>query len=116
MEQLSNSRLITWPSTVEKSNNHTVVLVDATSDEIEETANFFRTSYVNFDLYVYEGTLGELEYLGYISNCADCVLIKDSSNVQVNINHIRYGTDSKLGTPIEYFKEIERKEVDSLKI
>jgi Zn-finger protein len=67
-------------------------------------------------MYLYEGTLGELEYLGYISNCADCVLIKDTSNVQVNINHIRYGVNSKLETLIEYFKEIERKEVDSLKI
>jgi hypothetical protein len=109
MEQLSNSRLITWPSTVEKSTNHTVVLVDATSDEIEEIAGFFQISHTNFDVYLYEGTSGDLEYLNHISNSADQVIINEISNVCANINHRRYGTNSDLTSLMEYFKQIEKR-------
>lgn len=117
MEQLINSRLITWPSTVEKSINHTVVLVDATAEEIEDIANFFRTSHANFDVYLYEGTQGDLEYLGHVCNNSDCVLINNNSNVQVeNIDYVRYGTDCELESLFSYFKKIEQNEVDSIKI
>lgn len=117
MEQLINSRLITWPSTVEKSTNHTVVLVDASAEEIEDIANFFRTSHINFDVYLYESNQGDLEYLGHVSSNSECVLINNNSNIHVkNIDYVRYGTDCELESLLTYFKKIEQNEVDSFKI
>lgn len=116
MEQLINSRLITWPSTVEKSTNYTVVLIDATSQEIEEITNFFRTSHSNFDVYLYDGSQGDLQYLNHISAISDCVLINDHSQILLsNVNHKRYGINCEIAQLLEYFKEIEQSEVDNIK-
>lgn len=116
MEQLINSRLITWPSTVEKSSSHTVVVIDATSSEIEDIANFFRTSHLNFDVYLYEGPQGDLQYLNHISANSDCVLISDRSQVILsNVDYKSYGNNSDIPHLLNYFKQIEQSEVDKLK-
>lgn len=95
------SRFITYPSTVEKSNNHTVVLIDATAEELVRLERFLKISEKNFDVYLYKGEYYDLEWLNYVSKLADHILIKDNSQVRVTSAE-RYTTE-----PLDYFEQIE---------
>ena len=98
-EQLS--RFITYPSTVEKSNNHTVILIDATAEELVRLERFLKISTVDFDVYLYRGEDYDLEWLNYVHKSADHVLINDGSQVSV--------TDAERYTiePLAYFEQYE---------
>ena len=98
-EQLS--RFITYPSTVEKSNNHTVILIDATALELAQLERFLKNSNTNFDVYLYRGEEHDLEWLNNIHPLADHVLINDASQVKVT-DALRYTT-----THLDYFEQIE---------
>jgi len=98
-EQLS--RFITYPSTVEKSNNHTVILIDATAEELVRLERFLKISTVDFDVYLYRGEDYDLEWLNYVHKSADHVLINDASQVSVT-DAERYTTE-----PLEYFEQYE---------
>ena len=98
-EQLS--RFITYPSTVEKSNNHTVILIDATAEELVRLERFLKISDTNFDVYLYQGEDYDLEWLNYIHISADHVLINDTSQVKVT-DAERYTTE-----PLVYFEQYE---------
>jgi hypothetical protein len=98
-EQLS--RFITYPSTVEKSNNHTVILIDATAEELVRLERFLKISTVDFDVYLYRGEDYDLEWLNYVHKSADHVLINHASQVSVT-DAERYTTE-----PLEYFEQYE---------
>jgi hypothetical protein len=98
-EQLS--RFITYPSTVEKSNNHTVILINATAEELVRLERFLKISDVNFDVYLYRGEDYDLEWLNYIHKSADHVLINDASQVKIT-DAERYTTE-----PLAYFEQYE---------
>lgn len=102
-----NSRFVTYPSTVEKGTNHKVILIDAVDHDIEAIGLFLAASVQNFDVYLYEGTNHDLEWLNYISADADHILINDSSQVRVT-DAERYQT-----RPLSYFERIEQKTVDN---
>ena len=102
-----NSRFITYPSTVTKDTNHTVVLVDASDHDIEAIGLFLAASVQNFDVYLYEGENHDLEWLNYISSAADHILINDASQVKVT-DAERYQTK-----PLAYFEQIEQQIVDN---
>jgi hypothetical protein len=112
METLNNSRFITYPSTVEKSNNHTVVLIDATANELDRLERFLKTSDKNFDVYLYKGEDYDLEWLNYITQSSDAYLINDASQVKVSHGSIRYGQDQDLKDPLDYFGQIEQQDLD----
>lgn len=107
MSNQTNSRFITYPSTVEKSTNHIVVLIDASQDDIERIGIFLAVSQQNFDVYLYRGDLYDLEWLNYVSADAELILINDTSQVKVTPTSIRYQTN-----PLEYFQKIEQTTVD----
>jgi hypothetical protein len=107
MEKLTNSRFITYPSTVDKANNHTVILIDATTEELTRLERFLKISSIDFDVYLYQGELYDLEWLNYISKSADHILIKDSSQVSVTSSE-RYTTE-----PLDYFEKIEQLAIDN---
>jgi hypothetical protein len=98
-EQLS--RFITYPSTVEKSSNHTVILIDATALELAQLERFLKTSDLNFDVYLYRGEDYDLEWLNHVHKSADHILINDASQVSVT-DAERYTT-----TPLSYFEQYE---------
>ena len=98
-EQLS--RFITYPSTVEKSDNHTVILIDATAEELVRLERFLKISTVDFDVYLYRGEDYDLEWLNYVHKSADHVLINHASQVSVT-DAERYTTE-----PLEYFEQYE---------
>ena len=107
------SRFITYPSTVEKESNHTVVLIDAVEEDIERIGLFLKTSLQDFDVYLYRGDLYDLEWLNEIGKETDVYLINDASQVKVSPESLRYGTDQELTNPLDYFQKIEQLAVDN---
>ena len=102
MENQTLSRFITYPSTVEKSNNHTVLLIDSTEDELAQLERFLKISVQNFDVYLYQGTTGDLEWLNHINQNIDYVLINDICEVKITPGGNRYQSN-----PVEYFEQYE---------
>lgn len=102
-----NSRFITYPSTVEKSQNHTVVLIDPDIGDIERVGMFCKTSQKNYDIYLYRGETSDLEWLNYLSNIADQFLINDASYVKIT------GSEKverrKSSDILTYFQEFDNK-------
>jgi len=100
----TNSRFITPPDTVYPDSNHTVVLVDATPEDIEKINYFCNASNKNYDIYLYKGDYDDLQWLGAVTNLADHVLINESS--QVTISGI--GNQSKFSLNVlEYFQKFD---------
>ena len=102
-----NSRFITYPSIVDKSENHTVILIDATEGEISKLKRFLQISIQDFDVYLYNGQTSDLEWLHHISINSDHTLINDASCVQVTSAQ-RYQKNV-----LDYFEQIEQQMVDN---
>ena len=111
--ETKNSRIITYPSTVENKLDHSVVIVDASDDDIAKIGLFLAGCQKNYDVYLYEGHIGDLEWLNHIGSTADIYLINDISEVKISINGIRYGQGLSLSDPLEYFQKIEQISVDT---
>jgi hypothetical protein len=106
MDEQQLSRFITYPSVVDKSNNHTVILIDATAEELIRLERFLKTSDINFDVYLYPGHMGDLEWLNHVSYHADQTLINNDSEVSTS-NSTRYGLEQPLKEPLAYFEQYE---------
>lgn len=97
------SRLITYPDILPKSSNHTVLLVDANLDDINNVTLFCKSSQKCYDIYLYKGDHGDLEWLNHLSGVLDKTFIKESSQVSVT-SADRYTSVNEL---IEYFTKID---------
>ena len=113
MNNQLTSRIITYPSTVEKSTNHTVVLIDANGPDVERIGQFLKTSRQDFDVYLYNGKSYDLEWLNYICANSDAVLIEYASQVNLIPDSIRYGIDQELTDILAYFTKIEEESIDN---
>jgi hypothetical protein len=111
---MNNSRFITPPSTVKNRGNHTVVLIDAENQDINELHVFFTSSVKDFDVYLYQGDYGDLEYLNYITNQADWVLIHADSQVSIQNydKQTKFGSGQSIRYPAEYFEQIQKQFID----
>ena len=98
----TNSRFITYPSVVEKSDSHTVVLVDATNQDIENIGLFCKVANLNYDIYLYKHN-GDLEWLSHVTSLTDQIIINPSSEVKVGSPDVRYLDDM-----VTYFQEIDQ--------
>lgn len=99
----TDSRFITYPDILTKSSNHTVLLVDADLDDVANLASFCTVSKQSYDIYLYKGSTGDLEWLSHLSLNLDKTFIKSSSQVQIS-NSDRYSTVDDLK---EYFTKID---------
>lgn len=97
------SRFITYPDILPKSSNHTVLLVDADLDDVANLATFCTVSQRNYDIYLYTGVTGNLEWLNHLNSNLDETFIKDSSQVTIT-SSIRYTSIDELK---EYFTKID---------
>lgn len=102
---MQTSRFITNPDIVQKGESHTVVLIDASIDDIERVGLFCKVSNRNYDIYLYNGATNDLEWLSYISDKADQVLQATSSLVTISsqINVINFDE----GCAYQYFQSID---------
>lgn len=97
---------------VEKEDNHTVIVVDASKEDVEDLGLFCKFSEKNYDVYLYKGETGDLEYLASISNNADQILINDTSSVSVQSqNVLRFGEHGDIHQILDYFNRKEREKI-----
>ena len=109
-----NNRLITYPSTVEKTDHHTVVLIDCDTRDFSDLLLFLKTSKTNFDVYTYRGDMHDLEWLNNVSKECDVVLIDNASQVKITPEdtNIRYGVGLGYQTPYGYFTKLVDKNAE----
>jgi hypothetical protein len=102
------TRFITHPDIVDKESNHTVTIVDATVNEIEDLAFFCKVCEKDYDVYLYREDIDDLNWLGQITVNSDKILVNDSSKVRVPNNNIElFGKFRQTKSPIEYFQKVD---------
>ena len=97
-----NSRFITYPSTVDKEINRTILLIDATVDDIENIGLFCKSSNKDYDIYLYRDGLQEIEWLTTVAKLADEILIANDSTISIDFPATVYDT-----SPLKYFQEFD---------
>jgi hypothetical protein len=101
------SRFITAPDIVEKENNHTVVIVDASQQEIEDIALFCKVGKMFYDVYLFRSDEDDNKWLNSILTNADFVLNSVDSPLSQSINSTTFGQGGKYKVPLNYFQEYE---------
>lgn len=105
-----NSRIITHPDTVEKE-NRTVLIVDATRDEVENVALFCQVSKLNYDIYLYHREIDDVKWLSKVLSHCDIILVAQNSPILVvnDSRKVTFGKDELFATPLTYFQDIDDK-------
>ena len=104
MEILTNSRFITHPSLVDKSSNRTVLVVDATEDDVENIGLFCKVSNKNYDVYLYRIELNDEKWLNSILAVTDSILQKETSSVIIdNTSIVKFNKATDLLSNFENF-------------
>lgn len=102
------TRFITYPDLVDKESNHTVTIVDATVNEIEDLAFFCKVCEKDYDVYLYKQDIDDLDWLGKITVNSDKILVNDESTVKVPNNNIElFGKFRTTKSPIDYFQKVD---------
>ena len=107
MSNQLESRFITYPDILEKSPNHTVLLIDADLDDVANLATFCSVSQRNYDIYLYKGSTGDFQWLSHLSNRLDTTFIRDGSHVKATAG-INYNT---VNTLKDYFTKIDSEQL-----
>ena len=93
-----HSNFITPPDLIE-----TILVVDATEDQIKKCAEQCRTVSKPYNVYFYHENMKDFNWLGQVIERADVVLQEENSSVPV-LTSIKFGEQSPLKSPAEYFK------------
>ena len=101
------TRYITYPSTVTKE-RHTVLIIDIKPADFIVLTEFLQNNPNDFDVYLYDGTSHDLEWLNHVSKDCDDVLIDNESQVKITPadTNIRYGLGLEYQTPYGYFTKL----------
>lgn len=113
MTQQTNSRFITYPSIEPKSSNsHTVLLIDADTEDIINIGMFCKVSSKNYDVYLYKQDIGNLEWLNHVNSNIDVTLIKEPSAVQMTgvSNVHRISDTNEIKNLLDYFQNFDQTE------
>jgi hypothetical protein len=92
------SNFITPPDTIP-----TIVLIDASTDQIQEVAKLCQGSKYCYNVYLYNHAMNNLNWLTDAVRKADAVLQEESSEVPALFS-IKFGPNSALVSPVDYFK------------
>lgn len=109
-------RFITHPTVLDKTADHTVVIIDCNKTDTKFLEIFFKSSRRIYDVYFYNSALSDIKYLSAITHLADEVLIDQNSHIRFS-QAIIYGEHQKLTSPIVYFREMDNAvytEIDQL--
>lgn len=115
---VSYTNFITPPDFVDEQ-KHTVVLIDATEDTIQELANFCAASSTEFNVYIYNYTMHNPEWLKEAIDRASAIIINTDDTVLSPVKdrlaelakswhygHKNFLTNTnRLESPINYFQE-----------
>jgi len=97
----NQSRYITHPSIVDKD-KITILVVDPGQEDLDQLTNHLQNTDADYDVYLYDGDIGDLEWLNHISPNCDQTLIDDASQVSITPTSIRYTA----GTLLDHFGKI----------
>lgn len=102
-----NSRFITYPSTVDKV-RETAIVIDIKPADFIVLTDFLKTTSKDYDIYLYDGESHDLEWLNYVTQDCDHVLIDDTSQVRItpDSTNVRYGAGLEYQTPYGYFAKL----------
>jgi len=85
------SKFITPPDILEKSTNHTVIIVNPTAADIEAVGYFCKTSRKCYDIYLYNSN-NNRQWFKRLGSIADYILTAGEDNL------------------LDYFKTVDKKE------
>lgn len=91
------SNFITPPDYVQS-----VIIFDATEDEIKQVADAVKDLLQPYNLYFYNAEMNNLEWLIMVVNRVDVALARTTSSVPM-IDFLLYGDDQDLKSPVDYF-------------
>jgi len=91
------SNFITPPDYVQS-----VIIFDATEDEIKQVADAVKDLPQPYNLYFYNAEMNNLEWLIMVVNRVDVALARTTSSVPM-IDFLLYGEDQDLKSPVDYF-------------
>ena len=94
-----HSNFITPPDLIE-----TVLIVDATQEQIAHCAEVCKTAAKPYNVYFYHVDMNDTNWLLQVINKADIILQSVDSAVPV-LKSTRFGTDQILTTPGDYFNK-----------
>lgn len=94
-----HSNFITPPDIIQ-----TILIVDATADQIEAVADKCRDAETSYNIYMYRADMNELNWLVDVSKKADVILKQEDSEVPV-LDYIKFGEKQNfIKNPVDYFK------------
>ena len=73
------TNFITPPDFV-TNGNHTVVLIDATEQQIDQLAEFCRTAINSYNVYIYRNGMNDIDWLKSAMSQADTFIVNTESN------------------------------------
>ena len=74
-----HSNIITPPDVLDNK-NHTVVMIDATAEEVKYLTNWLSTANKSYDIYLYRWDMDNILWLEQVSSLADAIIINTSTN------------------------------------
>lgn len=103
------SHFITYPDLVDSTKNHSVLLIDPSQTEIENICLFCKEeANAEFDIYLYNSELNDLQWLGAVTNRVSTVLLSANSTVTISAaDVIVFGLGEDVVDPLSYFRMID---------
>lgn len=103
---MNESRFITNPDVVETNGNHCIVLIDPTISDIENIGLFCKVSTKEYDVYLYNDAMDDLEWLSYVASKADIIMQSDISKITLsdNLSILRFLE----GHALNYFQDFDK--------
>lgn len=101
---MTESRFITNPDVIGKNGNHNVVLIDPTLADIENIGLFCKVSEKDYDVYLYNEAMDDLEWLAYVASKADVILQSATSRITLPGPIVRFLADYALN----YFQDFDK--------
>lgn len=95
-----HSNFITPPDLIE-----TVLVVNATEDQIESCAEACRNGDKVYNVYFYHVDMKDVHWLGEVVQRAETILQAVDSEVPVLCPTIKFGPDQELNQPQDYFNK-----------
>ena len=103
---MTESRFITNPDVVGKDGNHVVVLIDPTIADIENIGMFCKVSEKDYDVYLYNDSMDDLEWLSYVAGKADTIMQSAISKITLTNSPsiVRFVS----GHALNYFQDFDK--------
>ena len=112
------SNFITPPDVINES-KHNVLVIDATLDEVQQLGLFCTNSPINFNIYLYNYTMNNLDWMALAGDRAHAIIINTEENSFTEIKEklldlsfcYYYGPKTydfsprKINRPVDYFIE-----------